>query len=68
MLKTSHDGNAGCIGQVAIVVEDVHIGADTPAAHTLKNAQGFSVQGVRATDDAVENVGHGGLEIIGPVR
>jgi hypothetical protein len=35
----------------------MHIGADTPAAHAFENAERFGVEGVGATNDAVQDVG-----------
>lgn len=35
VLQSSHDRNAGGIGNVSIVVDNVNVGPDRPAAHAL---------------------------------
>lgn len=57
MLQSSHNTNTSRINQVAIVVGNVDVRADAPAADTLEDTEGLGVQGVGMANDTVEDVG-----------
>lgn len=67
-MQSSHDGNAGRISDVTVVVDNVNIGSDRPAADTLQDAQRFSVESVRMADDAVKSVGGVCLDVVSSVE
>lgn len=67
VLEPSHGSNAGGISDVSIIVDNMDISADAPAANTLKDAERFCVESVGMTDDTVEDIGSGSFEIIGSV-
>lgn len=65
VLQSGHDGNAGCISKVSIVVDYMHISTDAPTAHTFDDAERLGIESVGVTNDAVKGVGGRCLEIIG---
>lgn len=50
MLKRCDDGNASCVDEATVMVDEVNVRTDLPALLTGNNAERFSIKGVGAPD------------------
>lgn len=64
VLEGGDGGEAGSVDEPAIGGENVYVGADGEAGGAGENAEGFGVEGVRASDGFLEEAGEQGFSLI----
>ena len=65
--ECSDEGDTAGVEEVAVVVEDVQVGADVEAFLSRDDAEGFGVEGAGAPDRLLEQAGEGEGQLVGPV-
>lgn len=54
VLECGHDGDAGCVDQTTVVIDDMYVGAESEAFQACDDAERLGIEGIRATNGFFE--------------
>lgn len=54
VLECCHDGDAGCVDQTTVMINDVYVCAESEAFQACDDAERLGIEGVRATNGFFE--------------